>query len=206
MLGWFFALYLAFRVGEVAWSSLYVFSFGALFLYTTSLKKRPLVGNLVVAFFCAGVAILIWFAELPAWWALQRQSPHTAAALQSVLSWYAGFAFLSTLFREIVKDLEDREGDRAAGCRTLPIVAGERVAKYLATAVAALLIVSIGNMYLQQAPGFSPRFYIGALIGVISPLLYAIGRLPQARSAADYHLLSQLAKGVMLAGIFLLLL
>ncbi|MDX2068173.1 MAG: geranylgeranylglycerol-phosphate geranylgeranyltransferase [Haliscomenobacter sp.] len=204
--GFLLSLYLAFRIGQVYMISLYILSFGLLYLYTKTLKKRPLLGNILVSLFCAGVAGLVWLAELPGWRALQNVVPQTAQALQSVIIWYCAFAFLSTLFREIVKDLEDKIGDEAAGCRTFPIAAGDNAAKYLAISVAALLLISLGGLYIYQFPGFSTRFFLGALIGVVAPLIYAIYLLQKAQKPSDYHHISNLAKGVMLAGVLLLLL
>lgn len=203
--GFLLSLYLAFHIGQVYMMGLYVLSFVLLFLYTKILKKRPLVGNILVASFCAGVAGLVWLAELPAWWALQEIAPQTAQTIQSIIYWYCAFAFFSTLFREIVKDLEDKTGDAAAGCRTFPIAAGDSAAKYLAMAVAGLLLVLLGGLYLYQVPGFSKRFYLGALLGVVAPLIYAIYLLQNAQTPNDYHRISTLAKVVMLAGVLLLL-
>ena len=110
------------------------------------------------------------------------------------------------MFREIVKDLEDKPGDAAAGCRTFPIAAGDAAAKYLAMAMAGLLLVLLGGLYIYQIPGFGSRFYLGALIGVVAPLVYAIYLLQNAQTPSDYHRISNLAKVVMLAGVLLLLL
>lgn len=205
-LGFLMSLYLAFRIGQVYMMGLYVLSFALLFLYTKILKKRPLVGNMLVALFCASVAGLVWLAELPGWWVLQEEAPQRAQALQSIINWYCAFAFFSTMFREIVKDLEDKIGDAAAGCRTFPIAAGEATAKYLAMTIAGFLLILLGGLYLYQMSGFSSRFYLGALIGVVLPLIYAIFLLQNAQTPSDYHRISNLAKWVMLAGVLLLLL
>lgn len=204
-LGFLLSLYLAFRIGQVYMMGLYVLSFALLLLYTKILKKRPLVGNMLVALFCAGVAGLVWLAELPGWWALQEVAPQTAKIQQSIINWYCTFAFFSTMFREVVKDLEDKPGDEAAGCRTFPIAAGDAAAKYLAMAMAGLLLVLLGGLYLYQVPGFSTPFYLGALLGVVAPLIYAIYLLQNAQTPIDYHRISTLAKVVMLAGVLLLL-
>lgn len=202
--GLMLSLYLAFRIGQIYMASLYLLSFALLFFYTVSLKKLPLAGNLLVAFFCLGVAALVWLAEAPGWWELKTKAPQSALALQSIFNWYFSFAFFSTFFREIVKDLEDKEGDAAEACRTYPIVAGEKAAKWLATAIAVLLIGLLLWQYLSQASGFNQGFYLGAMIGVVLPLAYSIQLLQKAQQASDYHRISFLAKMVMLAGILLL--
>ena len=55
------------------------------------------------------------------------------------LSGFAAFAFLMTLAREMVKDIEDIEGDREMECRTLPIVWGEKWTKIIVTALVGIL-------------------------------------------------------------------
>lgn len=205
-LGFLFSLFLAFRIGQVYLSGLYVLSFALLFFYTKTLKKGPLSGNLLVAFFCAGVAGLVWVAELPSWEELLYQDVQRARHLQAIIFWYCAFAFFSTMFREIVKDMEDEVGDTAAGCRTLPIVAGQSVAKLVAASMGIVVILLLGFLYLSHTPGFSSRFYLGALLSIVIPLSYALYLLQKAQTPADFHRISNLVKWVMLAGILLLLL
>lgn len=205
-LGFLLSLYLAFRIGQVYLSGLYTLAFALLFFYTKILKKRPLSGNLLVALFCSGVAGLVWLAELPSWWALRAQNLPSAQHLQATISWYCAFAFFSTMFREIVKDLEDENGDAVAGCRTFPIVAGQQAAKLLATSMAFILVALLGFLYFSNTPGFSPLFYLGALLSIIIPLGYGLYLLQKAQTPTDYHRISHLAKWVMLAGVLLLFL
>lgn len=205
-LGLLFSLYLAFRIGQVYLSGLYVTSFALLFFYTKTLKKRPLIGNLLVALFCAGVAGLVWVAELPSWGELLYQDVQRAWHLQAIIFWYCAFAFFSTMFREIVKDMEDEAGDTAAGCRTLPIVAGQSIAKLLAASMGIVVILLLGFLYFSHTPGFSSRFYLWALLSIVIPLTYALYLLQKAQTPTDFHRISTLIKWVMLAGILLLLL
>lgn len=203
-IGLMLSIYLAFRIEQIYMAYLYVFSAALLVVYTRKLKKLPLVGNLLVSFFCAGVAALIWLAEIPGWWVLQSKAPSSAQTLQTIFLWYFSFAFLSTFFREMVKDLEDKIGDKAAGCKTYPIVAGDNAAKALASVLAILLILLLLTLFVLKSPGFGTWFYLCAAIGVVFPLVYALYLLRQAQVAADYHRISLIAKMVMLAGILLL--
>jgi geranylgeranylglycerol-phosphate geranylgeranyltransferase len=100
---------------------------GSLFLYSRFLKMKPLWGNLVVALL-AGSAF-----------------PYGALAGGGWgRSWIPGlFAFLFHLGREIVKDLEDLEGDRLNGAQTLPIRWGAARAGVLATIVFLVLAVVV---------------------------------------------------------------
>ncbi len=80
--------------------------------YNKTLKGMPLAGNLAVALLCA---FSLYFAEYPGW-------PYYTL-LPSL------FAFVTTMAREIIKDIEDIPGDEAAGMETLPIRYGVGIAK-----------------------------------------------------------------------------
>ena len=64
--------------------------------------------------------------------------------MYNVFAAYAMFAFLSTFYREIVKDIEDKDGDAVYGAKTLPIVFGVKIAKGFAIMMAIALIYFIG--------------------------------------------------------------
>ena len=80
-----------------------------LWLYSNLLKRLPLWGNLVVSFL-TGLSVFVVYI-------LFRQN-------LELIAMYSVFAFFISLIREIVKDLEDIEGDEKFGCRTLPIAVG----------------------------------------------------------------------------------
>jgi geranylgeranylglycerol-phosphate geranylgeranyltransferase len=88
-----------------------------MFLYAYRLKTSCLVGNLSIAFLTglcfvfAGVVLGMVFVSL-------------------LLGFYA---FLMTMAREIVKDMEDVEGDSAEGATTFPIRFGMKASSILAT-------------------------------------------------------------------------
>lgn len=96
-----------------------------LFFYSARLKRTVLLGNLAVSLF--GALAFIYGA---------LAVNHFAEALVP-----AGFAFLFHLGREILKDLEDQDGDRMHQALTLPVKFGPRVTLALATAVFSLLIL-----------------------------------------------------------------
>jgi geranylgeranylglycerol-phosphate geranylgeranyltransferase len=97
----------------------------ALYWYSRSLKATPLIGNLVVGGM-TGLAFI-----------------YGAAAVGSVERGMVPglFAFLVNLARELVKDIEDREGDALSHAATLPVRFGILPARVLTSASLALLIV-----------------------------------------------------------------
>lgn len=102
----------------------------ALAAYTRLFKGLPGVGNLVVALL-TGSTFLFGGAAV-------------GRPLAPGLAVLAALAAGTTLGRELVKDVEDVAGDRAAGLRTLPIVAGERAALVLAAAAVAASVLASG--------------------------------------------------------------
>ncbi len=203
LVGFTAALYLAFYVRQVGLVGLAPLAGVGLLWYSVYAKRRPLLGNLVVAGYCAGVAGIVWFAERHAFYQLAKADVSCAALLQHFLWGYMGLAFVATMFREIVKDLEDQPGDAASGLRTLPVAAGVRNTKYLAWSMAALL--AAGWAWLLLCCGH--MFYVWSLWGlsvlILLPLAYACWLLAKAQVPPDFSQISRWAKWIMLAGLLL---
>ena len=85
----------------------------------------------MIAAYCAGVALVVWLTEYPAYLRLYQLDPELATYLKQVTIAYAGFAFLATLLRELIKVLQDEKGDRIAGYHTTAIAWGSRKTKHL---------------------------------------------------------------------------
>lgn len=118
---------------------------------------------------------------------------------------YAGFAFITSLIREAVKDLEDMEGDRQYNCRTMPIVWGVPASKvyvgvWLIVCMAALIIL---QLYAWQSGMREMLLFIALFL--LLPLVFILKGLFKAETAAAYHKLSTLIKLVMLTGILSML-
>ena len=125
-----------------------------LWLYSVRLKSTVFWGNLLVA---ALAALAFPFGAL-AGGALGR-------------AWIpAGFALLFHLGREIVKDVEDVEGDRARGVRTLALAVGATRARYAAASVYGLLIA---GTVLPRYLGLYGWAY-AAVVGVMDLLLLIV--------------------------------
>ncbi|QYH37496.1 MULTISPECIES: geranylgeranylglycerol-phosphate geranylgeranyltransferase [Algoriphagus] len=99
-----------------------------LWLYSNRLKREPFIGNLTVAFLTGLSVYLVAFYY-------QKN--------ELLVLTYAIFAFFLNLIREILKDIEDRNGDRKHGCRTLPIVIGFRKTKQVIFIVALCFVSAI---------------------------------------------------------------
>ena len=122
---------------HVWWTLIYGLIALILWIYNTKLKATVLWGNLVVAALC-GAALLIPQNLNPQIWRWD-------------IAWtLALFAFLINLCREIIKDLEDQEGDQQVGIKTLPLAYGEKPAKILIHfLIIAIIFLLVFTTYLE---------------------------------------------------------
>ncbi len=182
----------------------------ALWFYSTTFKKKLLLGNLIIAALTAWVILVVYLfvgADLFSLkgWAVNTDNFNVRRLFKFTLL-YAGFAFVTTLIREVVKDLEDMEGDRKYDCNTMPIAWGVPASKvfigvWIIVTAAALAIV---QLYAWQSGwGFAAIYF---LVLIIFPLAYMLRKLFHAKTSNDYHQLSNIIKFIILAGILSMLL
>ena len=172
-----------------------------LWLYSTSLKKQLLVGNIVISILTAWTILILFFARIPFYEAFGITEEVTAKFFR-VSFLYAGFAFIISIIREAIKDVEDMEGDRRYGCKTLPIVAGVVATKvytsvWIVVLIAALVVL---QLYILQYKWWLAIVY--STLFVILPLSHFFFRHYRAKTKADFAALSNYTKWIMLTGIF----
>ncbi len=210
VLGVLAGIYLSWHAGMPGFGIAYVLAAGLLWFYSTTYKRQFLIGNLIVSVFTAIVPFVVVIFEIPL---LNKTYGEIMIArgmnFNNIIAWIGGFsffAFLSTLIREIIKDVEDFEGDSAYGRNTLPIVLGIPATKILLILLILFQVFSLGYVYtkyLVRKPGgevdlLSLGWFVLALI---LPFIYLLFRLVAARDKKDYHFCSNLTKIIMLAGI-----
>ncbi|MFQ5568380.1 MAG: geranylgeranylglycerol-phosphate geranylgeranyltransferase [Rhodothermales bacterium] len=158
---------------------------GLLYMYNVRLKSTVLVGNVTVAF-------VIGLALVYGGWAVGAPGPALVGA---------GFAFLTTLAREIIKDVEDVEGDAAAGARTLPVAYGVSMA--MQCTVAVLLVTLLLTPLPFFLLGYRGLFLI-LMLGVDALLLWTLWLFWSPQPERHARRISQMLKAVMLAGMIAL--
>lgn len=162
-----------------------VINFFAAFLlwwYSNALKRLPFVGNLTVALLTGASIWIIGYYYQNA---------------ELLVLTYAIFAFFLNLIREILKDIEDRHGDRKHGCQTLPIVFGFRNTKYIIFLIAFVFVIAI-LVVTFKINKLSLFYYFGGLSFLFFLFMY---KIYQADRKAHFTQLSLLSKLLMLAGI-----
>jgi 4-hydroxybenzoate polyprenyltransferase len=112
---------------------------------------------------------------------------------------YALFAFFINLLREIIKDMEDINGDYKAGMNTLPIAIGiERSAKVVFV-LTIVLLFAVGY-YVVNVLYKNQIMVLYFLVFIMGPLLYLAIKMFSANTKKEFHQMSQVLKLVMLFG------
>ena len=164
----------------------------SLFLYSYILQRIVLIGNVVVSL-CTAFAIFEVYLV-------------TGSQNFPLVIFFTIMAFLLTMCRELVKDIEDVEGDKVAGYRTFPVLVGERNAQLFAQAITFFTLV----LYLLIQYQWIQTYFSGALLYVyylyqslcvMFPLWYIFYKLGRSESQKDFRLVSNLLKYAMLTGV-----
>lgn len=195
--------YISWRAGYFMMGALFLIVSGLLYFYSASYKRQFLIGNLIVALLTAAVPMMVGIFEWPALYQFYAANSVTPPDIDFVLNWPGGFAlfaFLTTLIREIIKDIEDFEGDRAYGRNTVPVMLGINTSKIVTASLILITIVLIYVVWYFYVHDLITFTYISAT--VVIPLVFVAIRLKGSSSRENFHNASNLMKVVMVAGIF----
>ncbi len=178
-----------------------------LWVYSTTFKKKLLSGNIIISLLTAWVVLVLVFIEMNRGLS-SAQDPILRKSLSFIFKMgilYGGFAFIISLIREVIKDIEDMAGDGKYGCRTMPLVWGIRVSKvFMATWLIVLIgAISILQIYVVTYGWWASISY--TIIMILFPLAIVFQKLVKATTVSDFHKLSSLVKWVMMTGILSIL-
>ena len=153
-----------------------------LILYAYNLKKMPIIGNMVVSFF---ITLTFVFGAVV-----------VGEPLLSIL----GFSpFFITMMREIVKDMEDMEGDKKEGARTLPILYGLKLSSAAAAFFMALAVITSPIPYFT---GILTIFYLPLLF--VGDMIFVIGAVSVLKNQSTENT-SKVSKWVKIGMVIVLL-
>ncbi len=177
-----FAFVIVYNINLFAFAIVIVTSV-MMFLYSYKLKGIPLVGNIVVSFF-TGLAFLfgsvivgnIYCGIIP-----------------------AVFAFLISLMRELVKDIEDIEGDKSVRISTYPIKYGVESSVKLISAIGVILMIATTIPFLLKI--YNWYYFIFVSLFVNGILVYVIRELKNNTSQSTLRKVSNLLKLGMVFGV-----
>ncbi len=192
------AFYLSNVIAKPGFASIFILIAATLYLYATSLKQIMLIGNIIVALLLSFSVIIIGIFDLYPATGIDNQQQ--MGLFFSILVDYAIFAFMINLLREIVKDIEDTDGDYNQGMNTLPIAIGKsRTGKIVfgLSFIPLFFILFYINKYL-----FDLLFVtVYLLLFVVGPLIFFTVKMWSATSKKELHILSILLKWILLFGI-----
>jgi 4-hydroxybenzoate polyprenyltransferase len=203
ILGIFLGAYVAKSINKLSLTVVFVFVSGLLWFYSTTYKRQLLVGNLIISLLTGIVPLLVLLFEFPL--LVKRYKLYILASgidFKFLIFWicsYSVFAFTINLIREIIKDMEDFEGDFVYGRQTIPIQWGMKTAKVFVAALAVIMNLPIAYLLIFHLRDPISLIYIPLVI--IIPLFILAFSIFWADNKKQFHQLSLLTKIVMLAGI-----
>lgn len=207
-IGVFLGAYTALKTGYLRLAIFHIITSVALWFYSTHFKKQLLIGNLVVSLLTASVPFLTFVFEIAY---LQKTIPDfTTNHLPVLLSaskitlMFCLFAFITSLAREIIKDMEDYKGDKATGGKTMPISWGmqtSKVVSFFLIAITILLLLVVVYNTMKYKGEFLSMGNIYILAGLILPLGILLTMLAKAHTPKQFKHASLLLKLTMLLGI-----
>ena len=197
--------YVALQAGVYQLGFIYAISSGMLWFYSTDFKRQLLVGNLVISFLTALVPIMVPLFEIPLlnqeYGEILLEANTDFTFLLRFVGAYSLFAFVSSLIREIIKDMEDVNGDTSFGRTTIPIAFGIEKSKSVIIALSLILIIGLAYIQRLQLEANDFVFFSYILIAIQLPMAYLIIKLRRAKEQSEFAFISRIVKLIMLAGI-----
>ena len=193
--------YLSNVIAKPGFAAIFIIISATLYLYATTLKQLLLIGNFVVALLLAFSVIIIGIFDL--FPVITPENKSVMRGLFSILLDYALFAFVINFIREIVKDMEDINGDYKLGMNTLPIALGLGRTSKIVFALSLIPLVMV--IFYVKAYVFENDLYFAtlyALIFIVAPLIYFTVKMAYAKKNQDFHHLSTVLKLIILFGLF----
>ncbi len=202
-LGLILGAYAAYEVGRLNFSIIFIFAVVALWFYSLTYKKQLIIGNVIVSLLVAMVPLMVLIFEIPL--LAENYKLHIIAKeidFSPLNKWviaFSVFAFVVNLIREIVKDIEDAQGDLYLGRESIPLKFGVKASKII---VGTLVLLTIGTLILLLIKVLNDKYSLIYVIAfVILPLGYLLMKLIMAKEKQHYRHLSSLLKLIMLTGV-----
>ena len=184
-----------------------------LYPYSKTYKKSLVFGNLIVSLSVAFAVFVPWLFVM-----LYLAKENLLAdnynvmmqiSLHLVMA-YTVFAFLMTLIREIVKDMQDVKGDGRQHCRTIPIIWGMNVAQIIVIALSFITVMMIWNTASYfSGLGFKTTYYMLYASGVLTFMVIVNNLMSltdkSLRTERQFRLQSMWLKISMLIGVLSML-
>ena len=202
------AIYLSWIFETFWYLFIHLLSINVLWLYSSYFKRKFMIGNIMIASLTGMVPLLVGFYffhhpelnlhdEITGNIIYPFQGVYGRSYIAFISMGLAFFAFILNFAREIVKDIEDVEGDKKLRAKTVPIAIGVRNAKLITyfLLMAALFGVMIVVMVFPATLAGIHTILIAALFTLV-----AIALLIQAQDRKGYVRVNTCIKIAMIAG------
>ncbi len=188
-IGSILGFFVAIKISKPGLGVLHLFAVASLWMYSSFYKRRLFIGNVIVALLCAISVLIVGLFE-----------PEFYKNFV-FLTWFVVPAFLLTLIRELIKDIEDIDGDELSQCKTAPIVLGIRTTRLVILGLIAVLVIYLfyilkENFFTNTVINF---WYLSGIFFIpIAALFYLV---LTAREKKDFYYASLFSKLLMLGGV-----
>ncbi|NJK86311.1 MAG: UbiA family prenyltransferase [Bacteroidales bacterium] len=201
-------IYVSYRTGLLVYSLIFMGTSGLLWFYSTTYKSQLITGNVIVSALTAMVPLIVLIYEMPLlsrhYGSITDGMGLDAGQMTRWVLFFSLLAFMFTMVREVVKDVEDMEGDEAFGMNTLPIVLGVKNTKRIIHLLNLMAITTTVFFYFRQP--FHVITFSYLLVFIIFPAIFCSFLISRAETKTHYKQVSILLKIILLMGVLYALL
>jgi 4-hydroxybenzoate polyprenyltransferase len=209
-LGLGLGIYIANIVENPYYSLIFIYCIFSLWSYSKRMKTSFLLGNLQVSILTAlSIFNVALFDILPN----GINENNGEMMILKIILFYAAFAFMITFIREMIKDLEDIEGDKKIKANTIAITLGIEKTKWVSLILT--IFTFLGTVYFQYfqysitTSEFEYDIFIWGVnkISIIYVIfiqflfLFLSFRIYNSKIKNHFYFISQLCKVIMIVGI-----
>ena len=138
------SIFLCMKIEQEIYILVFLLIIYCLWLYSKKLKKYKIIGNILIAFF---ISLSILNVPLFSYKNILSEDRFFVFLIISIFS---VLAFLINLKREIIKDIEDIEGDKIHKVKSLPIIFGTKKSKLVTIIIGIILMFAISSLITFQ--------------------------------------------------------
>lgn len=197
--------YVAWKAGNIRLGFIHPIVAALLWFYSTGYKRQLLIGNVIISLLTALVILIVALYEQHLFKPESAAVNAAAYTIFILVFFYFLFAFLISMMRELVKDMEDVEGDMRYGCKTLPVVMGVGKSKWLVYGIALLMTAFLVYLQARQASGGDFISVLNVFTMLELPMGIAMYLLYKADARKQFSQVSGAIKIIMLMGILMMI-
>lgn len=217
VIGLLLSVVLGVATRSVDFCFIFITMIGLLWFYSSSYKRTLIIGNLIVAASIALIPFVVAMFEsrnVMMWWGEQivalygtvtpdelKQANPTISTIYSTIGYFSIYVFGWMLIHEVIRNLDEINGERELECHTMPIVWGEKTAKYIGCGLIVLINIVCGYFLIRNIGSLqimSVSYYVCSTLAFSAALIYF---LLTAQSRRDYQICRLLVGLCLAAGI-----